>query len=959
MPIFAGDGSLRGRLAFPSRTVLAALVLLLPMGFVTGGYVDIQRGQVAFSAKERDGIAYLRPVLELLARTVEERQAAVTDATRSKAAVLAAIREVNTTDWRYGAALGLTGTWSTARSALRAAQAADAGREAFDAYTKASSALLVLIVQVSDTSNLTLDPDLDSYYLMDALVFRLPFLLDLSGQAGDEARLSSDRRVAQTDQTRLSLARTAGALSSAQTALDSGLATALSNTARAELRAASSKVASEHDGMQAMLTQVDKAVRTGVLGVITPAAADRTGTAVTRLIATLGPELDALLAIRIHNWQIKAYKVEAAAAVAVLMVGFMLLGVYRAAAERRRAQTHASLLRQAASTANAVDTFAEAADRLLQVVCEEYGWLAGRAWTTLSEPVAWFVGEHRHRHGGPCFLSTLAVRGVPSVDGQPFDPRTRIGSGAALLSSLGDSTNECGIGSAVSVPVLAGGEAAGTLAFYLPAGATSPAPDLIANLEQIGLALGRVVERQRTAATLIDQATHDPVTGLANRWRLLDEISATQQEIAGQRGRRRSSAILLINLDRFRLINDSLGYAAGDHLLREAADRLSRGVEPGDLVARLGADEFVVLAHREAQTADSVAPFTALAHRLIEQLRDTVNVLGHQVPLRASVGVCPLSEAHSTSADYPAGVLRDADAALRHAKRRGKNQIQVFDAALRSTAAARIADEAALAAAIVNGELLLHYQPIISLRTGLPVGAEALVRWLRPGHGLVQPDNFIPLAEDSGMIVDLGRWVLRQSCHDAVAWWQTVPLLAAATVSVNVSTRQLTHPRFLTDLDDALRDFALPPSRLVLEITETALIEDTDAVMATLRAIRARDIHLALDDFGTGYSSMSYVQHLPVTILKIDKSFVDPITGPSDGITLSEVVLKLAEATGLRTIAEGVETAAQAEVLSRLGCDSAQGYLWSRPVPLDELADTAATLAAAAGAVTGIGAQGR
>jgi EAL domain-containing protein (putative c-di-GMP-specific phosphodiesterase class I) len=293
-------------------------------------------------------------------------------------------------------------------------------------------------------------------------------------------------------------------------------------------------------------------------------------------------------------------------------------------------------------------------------------------------------------------------------------------------------------------------------------------------------------------------------------------------------------------------------------------------------------------------------------------------------------------------------VLRDADAALRQAKRRGKDQVQVYDAALRSTAAERIDEETALGAAIAADQLLLHYQPIIDLDTGVPTGVEALARWARPGHGMVPPVHFIALAEESGLIVDLGRWVLRRACRDAADWARTAPALAGATVSVNVSTRQLIHPRFLLDLDGAMADHALPADRLVLEITESALIEDPDAVMVTLDAIRARGVRLALDDFGTGYSSLSYVQNLPVTILKIDKSFVDPIAGPGQGTILSEVVLKLAEATGLRTVAEGVETRQQAEALRLLGCHRGQGFTWSRPVPNEQLAAAVAGICAGA-----------
>jgi diguanylate cyclase (GGDEF)-like protein/PAS domain S-box-containing protein len=623
--------------------------------------------------------------------------------------------------------------------------------------------------------------------------------------------------------------------------------------------------------------------------------------------------------------------------------------ILRDVTEQRRAETCTALVRHAAVTANSADTFAAAAASIVRDVCTRLNWLAGHAWTTTAgEPAAWHVAEHAHQHGAACPLTALAAAGAaPEVRDLASGPVTRIADCPEGMTGMAAAMVACAVGTAVAVPVLAGGEVVGTLAFYLATGCTPPGPQVVAALEDAGLALGRVVERERTAGTLTWQANHDPVTDLPNRRLLLENIRGTQEALAG--GATRRSAILLINLDRFRLINDSLGYAVGDQALHQAADRLRHLVRGGDLVARLGADEFVVLAHHDDTTADrhEPDPFAALATRLLEALHAPLHLVGHRVQLRASIGICPLTVEHGAISHHPAGVLRDADSALRQAKRRGKDQIQVFDAALRSTADQRMDDETALAQAITAGELTLHYQPIVALETGRAVGAEALVRWSRPGHGMVPPDRFIPLAEDSGLIVDLGRWVLRRACRDAATWHHSVPPMASASISVNVSTRQLIHPRFLRDLDEALADSGLDAHRLIVEITETALIEDVDTVMQTLTAIRDRGAQIALDDFGTGYSSLSYVKSLPATILKIDKSFVDPITGPGDGTALTEVVLKLAEATGLRTVAEGVETPEQAEALRQLGCQRGQGYTWSRPVPLEQLLDAVDRMAAA------------
>ena len=601
---------------------------------------------------------------------------------------------------------------------------------------------------------------------------------------------------------------------------------------------------------------------------------------------------------------------------------------------QRRTEICTALVRHAALTANDADSFPTAAADIMREVCSRLGWAAGHAWMATAQPAVWHLGEHTHHDpDAACALTLLAAQGAaPAEDLMPFNATTRVATAPEHLAPMGAAVQQCRISAGVAVPVLAGGDVAGMLAFYLPTGTPAPVAEVVTALEQVGLALGRIVERQRTQTTLTWQAHHDPVTDLANRRLLLEQISQAQSGLGAEPARH--SAVLLINLDRFRLINDSLGYAVGDHALRKVADRLRDAVGPGDLVARLSADEFVVLAH--AGDPDD-RRFVELAEHLLDALHLPLNLVRHSLHLRASIGVRPITAQDRGSDHNPAAVLRDADAALRQAKRRGKDQIHVFDATLRTTADRRMADETALAHAISAGELVVYYQPIITLETGTPAGAEALVRWQRPGRGLIAPDLFIPLAEDSGLIIDLGRWVLRQACRDAANWPVTVPVMAEASVSVNVSARQLTHPRFLTDLDDALRDSGLPANRLVIEITETAVIEDLETGMDTLHAIRGRGAQVALDDFGTGYSSMSYVKNLPATILKIDKSFVDPITGPGDGTALSEVVLKLAEATDMHTVAEGVETPAQAAALHLLGCQRGQGYHWARPVPQDQL----------------------
>jgi methyl-accepting chemotaxis protein len=329
--MFTPASRLLGRMKYAYKIILVTLVLLLPLSFVTWGYVDMQQGQVAFSATERDGVAYLRPVLGLLAETVQARQLAVSGGSPQSTGMSAAINAVDAANARYGAGLGLAQDWSAAKATLANAQSADSGRRAFTAYTTASTALLDLIVKVSDKSNLTLDPDLDSYYVMDTVVFRLPALLDLTGRAVGEALLVGNGSPDQIDAARLSLSRTSGALASTQSAVDSGMSTALAKTHRSELHPVGSAVQAEQNAAGALSAQVDDAIKSGKLAAVTPAAGDDARAAMTRLIDRLVPQLDALLATRIHALQARAYKVEAGALLAVLLVGYLLVGFYRSA----------------------------------------------------------------------------------------------------------------------------------------------------------------------------------------------------------------------------------------------------------------------------------------------------------------------------------------------------------------------------------------------------------------------------------------------------------------------------------------------------------------------------------------------------------------------------------------------------------------------------------------------------
>ena len=435
-----------------------------------------------------------------------------------------------------------------------------------------------------------------------------------------------------------------------------------------------------------------------------------------------------------------------------------------------------------------------------------------------------------------------------------------------------------------------------------------------------------VTERQALEAQLAHQAFHDSLTGLANRALFRDRLAH-----ALERTRRtaRPLAVLFLDLDDFKAVNDSLGHEAGDSLLVEVAARLSGCVRASDTVARLGGDEFAVLLEEgETDNVDQVAA------RILESLREAFVVLGREVFVGASIGIAS-PESVTSSAEE---VLRDADAAMYSAKRTGGARAERFEPGLHAAALERLALATDLRRAIEREEFEVHYQPIIDLKTGGLCGVEALVRWRHPERGLLPPLMFISLAEETGLIGALGLWVLRASCRQVRAWQSLQrrgdpPL----NLSVNVSARQVQDPRLVEQVSQVLAETGLDPASLTLEITEGLLLQDAQAVMERLHALKALGLVLALDDFGTGYSSLSYLQRFPIDVLKIDKSFIDRLADGAEAAALVRTIVELGESLRLRTVAEGIEQDDQAEHLRMLGCDRGQGYLFARPLPADQL----------------------
>jgi diguanylate cyclase (GGDEF)-like protein/PAS domain S-box-containing protein len=438
-----------------------------------------------------------------------------------------------------------------------------------------------------------------------------------------------------------------------------------------------------------------------------------------------------------------------------------------------------------------------------------------------------------------------------------------------------------------------------------------------------------ITDRMEAEAALTYHALHDPLTGLPNRTLLLDRI-----EIALARSARhgRAVAVLFLDLDRFKPINDSRGHATGDTVLQTVASRLRAAVRPSDTVGRLGGDEFVVVSEDA-----SVWQATALGERLIRALEKPFEVEGDEVFVTVSVGIAIADRA--VSADE---LLRDADVAMYQAKQGGRARSEFFDEAMRTEAAQRLEIATALHRAVERDEFETHYQPMVDLNTGAIVGVEALVRWRHPERGLVSPAAFIPMAEEQGLIVPIGDRVLEESCRQWASWRAQFPAREPLILNVNISARQLNRPEFLESIRAAMARHGVDPGSLCLELTESVLMEDVEAERHTLSALRELGVGLAIDDFGTGYSSLTYLKRFPVTGIKIDQTFVAGLGRDTFDTAIIESVIELAHAVGLHVTAEGVETVEQMLRLRALGCDYAQGYYFARPQPaaaLDALFD--------------------
>jgi diguanylate cyclase (GGDEF)-like protein len=594
-------------------------------------------------------------------------------------------------------------------------------------------------------------------------------------------------------------------------------------------------------------------------------------------------------------------------------------------------QQASRLIQDVAVAANQASSLDHAMQTGLTAVCDYTGWPVGQVHLVrddddgLTPAGIWHVANRRYRSFRDVAVSSPVapdddLAGTVLRSRHPaWDPDI-----AAEDPLLRAAASDLGLHARCAVPVVAAHEVVAVLEFFSRT-IEQPDEETMDLLENVGTQIGRVVERKRAQEALAHQAHHDPLTGLPNRSLFLDRLDHALSRLGRRSGR---LAVLFMDLDGFKVINDSLGHDAGDRLLIGLAERLGDTVREADTVARFGGDEFAIL----CTDLDDETTAVLLAERIAEEL-------AHPFPMEeegeyvvsASIGIAVASPdlAPTTAAD----LLRDADLAMYRAKERGAGHA-IFDTSMHAAANERLALGTALRRAVDSQEFRLHFQPQVALDgEGAVIGVEALVRWEHPERGLVPPGEFVPVAESTGLIVPIGSWVLQAACEQLGIWQRDGrPDL---TMCVNVSARQLADPTIVGLVERVLDTTGVTPATLCLEITESVLMEDLDHVAATLDRLKALGVSLSVDDFGTGYSSLAYLRRLPADFLKIDKSFVDDLGTSDTAAAIVRTIVDLAHSLGLGVVAEGVETEVQADALTALGCDQAQGFLFARPAPAE------------------------
>jgi predicted signal transduction protein with EAL and GGDEF domain len=614
-------------------------------------------------------------------------------------------------------------------------------------------------------------------------------------------------------------------------------------------------------------------------------------------------------------------------------------------------QRQIQLLESIATAANQGSSVRDVLQLAVTTVCQFTGWALGHALLVedgspghrLGSSSIWNDGLHE------AFCRITEVTSFDAGDGLPGRVMAsgapvwlRDSGGAVTSFPRAAAGQQAGLKAAFAFPVLVGREVAAVLEFFSEQ-ELDPDETLLKLMSQVGTQLGRVVERRRNEVRLIHDASHDPLTGLPNRALFLDRLQR-----AVQRRKRHADfnfAVLFIDLDRFKIVNDSLGHMAGDQLIIQVGTRLNAALRGGDMLARtdieggsealngddtlarLGGDEFTVFLDDISELSDAVR----VAERIKAALQRPFRLEGQEVYVSASIGIA----ASETGYDNANEVLRDADLAMYRAKTSGKARYEIYDQTMHASAVQHLKLETDLRRALQNNEFVLHYQPIIALGSDQTVGFEALVRWQRAPGELVYPGDFIQTCEDMGLIVFLGLWVLREACTRMRQWHLEFPRDKPLTISINVSVRQFVQPDLVEQVRKIIEETGIEPTSVRLEITESVTMGDVEHTIRVLGQLKEIGVRLSIDDFGTGYSSLSYLHRFPLDILKIDRSFVSQMDESSEGLQIVHTIMSLARNLGMEVVAEGTETEGHVSRLKALGCDFGQGYFFSRPVAAD------------------------
>ncbi len=621
--------------------------------------------------------------------------------------------------------------------------------------------------------------------------------------------------------------------------------------------------------------------------------------------------------------------------------------VSRDISERKRAEQRERMEHAVTRVLAESETLAEAIPKILQTICETLNWDCGARWSmderkkAVACVEAWsipekaftdFIAEVREMTFQPTHRGLVRQVWMSGTPHWIPDVSRDEGFQRAQLAA------KAGLHGAFAFPVLAGNVTLAVLEFFSRE-IRNPDPSLLQMVRVIGSQIGQFMARKQAEENLLYVATHDTLTGLPNRYMFNQRFA---HALNNAQRYRKTMALLFLDLDRFKFINDTLGHPFGDRLLQEAAARLRMCLRESDTIARFGGDEFVALIEDFNEPGDVIS----VAQKILHALRWPFMLQGETCHLTASIGI---SLYPNDGADL-ASLLKNADIATYRAKEQGKNNYLFYSGEMNDHLSARIAKETRLQGALERNEFILHYEPKVEINTGRITGMEALIRWQHPELGLLPPLEFIGHAEDSGLIVPIGAWVLRIAC----AHNQTLQSRVATplTVSVNLSARQFEDKHLLREIERALAESSLKPNCLELEITESMVMRDTQSSKKILDGIKSMGIRLAIDDFGTGYSSLASIKRFPFDCIKIDRSFIKDIPQDPDDVAITQAIIAMAHSLRLKVIAEGVETQEQLDFLTEHGCHEFQGYFFRKPQPAEDfsklLRDNAGTIALAA-----------